>query len=59
MRFLVCQERCKGTQLTRGLKRRLIYVENKGGTFSKSAQTVYYPGRELAKTRGQGIRGNW
>ncbi len=37
----------------------MIYVQNKGGTFTKSAQTVYYRGREPAKTRGQGIHGNF
>jgi hypothetical protein len=59
------------TQLNRGLKRRLMYVENKDGkidgadgrigwvTFSKSGQTVYYRGRELAKANGRGIRGNF
>ncbi|MDF2116891.1 hypothetical protein PY365_15000 [Roseiarcaceae bacterium H3SJ34-1] len=59
------------TQLTRGLKRRVMYVENKDGmiegararigwvTFSKSAQTVYYRGRELTKLKGQGVRGNF
>ena len=57
------------TQLTRGLRRRLMYVENKGGTidgvdarigwvtFSKTGQTVYYRGRELAKANG--ISGNF
>lgn len=57
------------TQLNRGLKQRLMYVENKDGqidgadarigwvSFSKSGQTVYYRGRELAK--GRGIRGNF
>ncbi len=57
------------TQLNRGLKKRLMYVENKDGkidgvdarigyvTFSKSGKTVYYRGRELAKA--QGIRGNF
>ena len=51
------------TQLNRGLKRRLMYLENKDGkidgaharigwvTFSKSGQTGYY--------RGSGIRGNF
>lgn len=59
------------TQLNRGQQRRLMYVENKDGeidgcaarigwvTFSKSGQTVYYRGRELAKSKGQGIRGNF
>ncbi len=58
-------------QLTRGQKRRLMYVENKDGdldgvdarigwvTFSKTGKTVYYRGRELLKTGGQGIRGNF
>jgi hypothetical protein len=48
-------------QLTRGQKRRLMYVENKNGTidgvnarvgwvtFSKTGSTVYYRGRELTK----------
>src|SRR5262245_39332846 len=59
------------TQLNRGLKRRLMYVENKDGeidgakarigwvTFSRYGQTVYYRGRELAKATGGGIRGNF
>lgn len=49
------------TQLTRGLRRRVMYVENKSGlidgvqgrigwvTFSKTGQTVYYRGRTLQK----------
>jgi hypothetical protein len=48
-----------------------MYIENKDGTiggadarigwvtFSKSAQTVYYPGRELTKVKGRGVRGNF
>jgi hypothetical protein len=59
----------KETQLTRGLKRRLMYVENKDGevdgararigwvSFSKTGKTVYYRGRELAKANG--ISGNF
>ena len=59
------------TQLTRGLKSRLMYVENKDGDidganarigfvrFSKTGATVYFRGRELCKTGGQGIRGNF
>ncbi|HEY0105679.1 MAG TPA: hypothetical protein VGB91_06300 [Rhizomicrobium sp.] len=59
----------KATQLTRGQKRRLMYVENKDGTidgadarigwvrFSKTGSTVYYRGKEL--TKAQGIRGNF
>jgi hypothetical protein len=56
-------------QLTRGLVRRLMYVENKNGdidgedarigwvTFSKTGRTVYYRGLELRKARG--VRGNF
>jgi len=56
-------------QLTRGQKRRLMYVENKDGTidganarigwvtFSKTGKTVYYRGREL--TKANGISGNF
>ena len=59
------------TQLNRGLKRRLMYVENKDGkidgangrigwvSFSKTGQTVYYRGRVLKKAKGGGIRGNF
>ena len=59
----------KENQLTRGLKQRLMYVENKDGDidgaharvgwvrFSKTGKTVYYRGRELAKANG--IRGNF
>lgn len=51
-------------QLTKGLKRRLMYVENKSGdidgftarigwvTFSKTGQSIYYRGRTLAKSNG-------
>ncbi len=59
----------KETQLTRGLKRRLMYIENKDGDldgasarigwvrFSKSGATVYYRGRELLKSNG--VSGNF
>lgn len=59
------------TQLTRGLKRRLMYVENKDGEidgvsarigwaeFSKTGKTVYYRGRELTSIGGRGVRGNF
>jgi hypothetical protein len=59
------------TQLNRGHKRRLMYVENKDGEidgangrigwvgFSKSGQTIYYRGRELTKLKGQDVRGNF
>ena len=58
-------------QLTRGLNRRLMYIENKGGDidgiaarigwveFSKTGRTVYYRGRELLSIGGRGIRGNF
>jgi len=57
------------TQLNRGLKRRVMYVECKDGlldgvsarvgwvTFSKTGQTVYYRGRTLQK--GNGVSGNF
>lgn len=57
------------TQLTRGLKKRVLYVENKDGdidgaqgrigwvAFSKTGKSVYYRGRMLRK--GSGIRGNF
>lgn len=57
------------TQLTKGNKRRVMYVENKDGdidgaaarigwvTFSKTGQSVYYRGRTLAKANG--IAGNF
>jgi hypothetical protein len=53
-----------GTQLTKGMRRRLMYVENKDGlidgvqsrigwvSFSKTGQTVYYRGRMLQKASG-------
>ena len=57
------------TQLTKGLRRRVMYVENKHGlidgahgrigwvSFSKTGQTVYYRDRTLQK--GSGISGNF
>ena len=57
------------TQLTKGMHRRVMYVENKQGlidgskarigwvSFSKTGQTVYYRGRTLQK--GSGVRGNF
>jgi len=57
------------TQLTKGMRRRVMYVENKDGlidgvqgrigwvSFSKTGQSVYYRGRTLHK--GSGIRGNF
>lgn len=56
-------------QLTKGRKRRVMYVENKDGdidgaaarigwvTFSKTGQSVYYRGRTL--TKANGIAGNF
>jgi len=61
----------KKNQLTKGETRRVMYVENKDGaidgasarigwvTFSKTGHTVYYQGRTLQKTGGQGVRGNF
>ena len=58
-------------QLTRGLKQRLMYLENKAGlidgcdarigwaTFSKTGRTVYYRGRTLCCIGGRGISGNF
>ena len=57
------------TQLTQGLRRRIMYIENKRGlidgvqsrvgwvSFSKAGQTTYYRGRTLQK--GNGVRGNF
>lgn len=51
-------------QLTKGLKRRVMYIENKAGdidgvaarigwvTFSKTGRSVYYRVRTLAKAHG-------
>lgn len=58
-------------QLTRGLRRRVMYVENKNGDldeargrigwvrFSKTGHTVYYGGRTLRRIKGGGISGNF
>jgi hypothetical protein len=58
-------------QLTRGLSRRLMYIENKDGEidgasarigwveFSKTGKTVRYRGRELTSIGGRGVRGNF
>jgi hypothetical protein len=60
----------KNNQLTKGQSRRVMYVENKDGDidgasarigwveFSKSGLSVYYRGRTLKRSGGQGIRGN-
>lgn len=61
----------KKTQLTKGLQRRLMYVENKDGLidgerarigwveFSKSGRSVRYRGRSLCSIGGRGISGNF
>lgn len=61
----------KVNQLTRGDKRRVMYVENKDGdidgaaarigwvTFSKTGLSVHYRGRTLQRARGRGVRGNY
>ena len=61
----------KKNQLTHGLERRVMYLENKDGlidgararvgwvTFSKSGRTVYYGGRSLKAIGGAGVRGNF
>jgi hypothetical protein len=58
-------------QLTRGLDKRIMYVENKAGligdahgrigwvTFSKTGRTVYYRDLVLTRLKGGGIRGNF
>ena len=58
-------------QLTRGLQRRLMYVENKDGDidgararigwveFSRSGRSVYYRGRTLRRMKGGGVAGNF
>ncbi len=59
------------SQLTKGLQRRLMYVENKDGlidgerarigwvTFSKSGRSVRYRGRTLGAIGGRGVAGNF
>src|SRR3982751_6657561 len=61
----------KINQLTRGSKRRLMYVENKAGlvdgasarigwvSFSKTGRSLYYRGLELSRIKGGGISGNY
>lgn len=60
-----------GSQLTRGEKRRLMYVEGKESlidgararigwvTFSKSGRSVYYRGLTLSRLKGGGVSGNF
>ena len=61
----------KTSQLTRGHKRRVMYVECKDGEvdgaqawiawveFSKSGRTVYFKGRSLVRAKGGGVSGNF
>jgi hypothetical protein len=61
----------KTNQLTRGAKRRVMYVENKAGnidgavarigwvSFSQTGLSVHYRGRTLKRSKGTGIRGNY
>jgi hypothetical protein len=61
----------KSLQLTKGLKRRLMYVENKDGLidgerarigwveFSKTGRTVRYRGRSLVAIGGRGGAANF
>ncbi len=61
----------KANQLTRGSKRRLMYVESKSGliggaparigwvTFSQSGRSIYYLGLQLSRIKGGGVRGNF
>jgi len=58
------------SQLDRGAKSRIMYIESKSGglsgparigrvTFSKSGQTVYYCGRSFQSLSGQGFKANF
>lgn len=61
----------KKNQLNNGESSRVMYVENKDGdidgvsarigwvTFSKSGKSVYYRGRQLKCSKGQGVKGNF
>jgi hypothetical protein len=60
----------KATQLTRGQRTRMMYVELKSGhsdngpawigrvTFSKSGRSIFYRNRELIRVKG-GVSGNY
>ena len=59
------------SQLTKGLARRVMYLENKDGhiggvaarigwvSLSKTGKTIYYRDRVLQKAKGGGVRGNF
>jgi len=61
----------KKNQLTKGLARRVMYIENKDGEldgtaariswveFSKSDLTVYYRNKSFSRAKGGGIAGNY
>ena len=61
----------KRTQLNRGMKSRVMYVELKSGfadngpawiarvSFSKTAKTVYFHGKALQRSAGRGVAGNY
>ena len=59
------------SQLTRGARRRVMYLENKDGdidgararvgwvAFSKTGRTLYYRNLRLQRMKGGGVRGNY
>jgi len=58
------------SQLKRGLKSRIMYIENKSEslsgearigrvTFSKTGKTIYYGGRSLQTLSGDGFKSNY
>ena len=58
------------SQLKRGQKSRIMYIENKSDglsgearigrvTFSKTGATIYYRGRSLATLKGSGFKSNY
>ena len=61
----------KSNQLNRGENRRVMYVENKVGkidgvrarigwvSFSHTGRTVYHRDKQLQRSKGQGILGNY
>jgi len=58
-------------QLTKGQKKRLMFIENKKGdidgykarigwvTFSKTGKSIYYRSKKLSRLKGGGVRGNY
>jgi hypothetical protein len=59
------------SQLKKGLKKRIMYLENKDGsidgtnarigyvTFSKTGKSIYYRGKTFKRIKGGGISGNY